>query len=127
MASIFFLRKSHSGYNHITHVYASGNFGLDISSTSHIESIWAQIKGNIKKTHNVIPNKNFMSFEREQEYKLKIKKLGMDAKIKYFFDTYETINNVEDKAFIELDDLFVRDYLENDLGIDNSDDDSDEN
>ena len=68
-----------------------------------------------------------MSFVREQEYKLKIKKLEMDEKIEYFFDKFETINNVEDKALIELDDLFLRDYPENALGIVNSDDDFDEN
>ena len=56
-----FLENTHSGFNHITHVHASGNFGLGISSTSHIESIWAQIKGNIKRTYNVIPNKIFSS------------------------------------------------------------------
>ena len=75
-----FLGNPHSGYIIFTHVHSSGNFGLSISSTSHIKSIWAQFKGNIKRTYNVIPNKNFMNFVREQEYKLKIKNLGMDEK-----------------------------------------------
>ena len=44
-----FLGNPHSGYNHITHVHTSGNFGLGISSTSHVESIWAQIKENRKR------------------------------------------------------------------------------
>ena len=46
----------------------------------------------------------------------------MDAKIKFFFDTYKIINNVEDNALITADDLFLRDYPENALG---TDDDSD--
>ena len=68
-----------------------------------------------------------MSFVREQEYKLKIKTLGMDEKIKYFFDSYETKNNVEDIALMEVDELFLRDYPENSIGTNYSDDDSDEN
>ena len=68
-----------------------------------------------------------MSFVREQEYKIKIKNLGMDAKIKEFFDSYETVNNVEDNALKEANVLFLPDYPENVLGIDYSDDDSDEN
>ena len=45
----------------------------------------------------------------------------MDAIIKYFFDTYETTTTVEDNATIEPDDLFLQDYPENSLGIDNYD------
>ena len=75
-----FLGNPNSGYIHITHVLSSGNFGLGIASFSHIESIWVQNKGNIKRTYNVNPNKTFMNFVREQEYKLKIKNLGMDEK-----------------------------------------------
>ena len=112
-----FLGNPHSGYIHITHVHSSGNFGLDIASTSYKESIWAQIKGNIKRTYNVIPNKNFMSLVREQECKLKIKNLGKDGKIKYFFDSYKIINNVEDNALMETDDLFLPDSPENAIGI----------
>ena len=42
----------------------------------------------------------------------------MEAKIKDFFDSYETVNNVENNALKEANVLFLPDYPENVLGID---------
>ena len=48
---------AHSGYIHIKHLHNTGSFVVGLQSTSHIESIWAQIKSKIKETYPSIPNK----------------------------------------------------------------------
>lgn len=69
-----YLDDVNSWYTHIKHNHGAGSFGFGIQSTSHIESIWSQIKSKIKATYNTIPNKNILHFVREAEYKILLKK-----------------------------------------------------
>ena len=88
-----FLEHHLSGYRRYKHIYGR-RYG--VQSTSHIESIWAQIQSKLKENYHTIPHKNFMNFIREIEFRIKII-LSTDAKIKMFFDCFNTCQNVDDK------------------------------
>ena len=47
----------------------------------------------------VIPNKHFLQFVREAEYRLKIRDKSQLEKVKDFFECYELILNVPDVEF----------------------------
>ena len=43
-----------------------------LTSTSHIEALWANLKSIIKNSYHIIPSKKFISFLKEAEFKIKI-------------------------------------------------------
>jgi len=67
---------------------AGGDFGLGLNSSSHIKSIWSQLKATIKKIYNVIPKKNLLYFIREGEWRIKNKNKTFAEKIDEFFQDY---------------------------------------
>ena len=48
------------------------DFGLGIESTSHIESIWSQLKSFIIKFYQALKSDNFIYFIRELEFYIRI-------------------------------------------------------
>lgn len=79
----------------------------------------AQIKSKIKENYHIIPPKKFILFVREAEFKIKIRNMSNDMKIKYFFDCYETSKYVSNKDIKFIDNCFLNDYSDS-----NWDDDS---
>ena len=63
--------QANSGYVRYVHINELNDFGFGLESTSHIESIWAQLKASIKNIYKSIPNVNFLFFLKEAEWKLK--------------------------------------------------------
>ena len=63
-----------------------GDLGLDKRSTSHIESLWAEIKREFFSIYGIIPMNNFIYFLREIEFRVIIKKQSYDEKLKTFFE-----------------------------------------
>ena len=57
------------GYNRDVHVLCGGDFGFVINSTSHIDSIWSQLKSILKKIYYIIPHNNFIMYLRETEWR----------------------------------------------------------
>ena len=45
-----------------------GDFGYALDSTSHIESLWANLKSLIKSIYSIIPSENISFFLREAEF-----------------------------------------------------------
>ena len=82
-----------------------GDFGLGLNSTSHIESIWSQLKAIIKKIYYVIPKKNLLYFIREGEWRIKNKNKTLAEKIDEFFQDYYLISYTADSDF------FMDDYV----------------
>ena len=112
-----YLDQVNSGYTHIKYNHGAGSFGFGIQSTSHIESIWSQIKAKIKATYITIPHKKILHFVREAEYKILLKKCGdNDSKIKDFFECYTFLYNVSDTIFEKNE--FYSDSDENNLDLD---------
>ena len=94
-----FLDAANSGYTHISHNHHNGIFGTGLHWTTHIEAIWNIIKSKIKNMYYVIPNKHFLQFVREAEYRFKIRDKSQVEKVKDFFECYELILNVSDVEF----------------------------
>ena len=55
--------------NFVSHIHARNAFGEGIQSTSHVESLWAQIKSEIKGTYKMVPSSNLLYFIKEAEWK----------------------------------------------------------
>ena len=49
------LDNINSVFIHLIHIHSRNAFGEGIQSTSHDESIWAQIKSEIKSTYKMVP------------------------------------------------------------------------
>ena len=105
-----FLEAPDSGYRRFKHHHGGGDFGYGIQSTSHIESIWAQIQAKIKELYHSIPNKNFLEFVREIEFKIKVSKKNAEEKISFFFDAYKTILCVSDNDYENVDILYMKNF-----------------
>lgn len=117
-SSYNYLDNINSGYLHIKHIHGAGAFRWGAQSTSHIESIWAQIKAKIKETYHAIPNTYILHYVKEAEYKISLRNKSAQEKIKDFFDINKFLNDVSDVIFE--DNSFYRDSDQSD-----SDDDPD--
>ena len=93
-------KSSIPGYIREMHINEAGDFGLGSSSTSHIESLWSQLKALLKNLYYIIPHKNFILYLREAEWRIKNKDKNINAKIKEFFDYYYTISDMEASYFV---------------------------
>ena len=86
------------GYIHDEHNHGGGDFGFGISSTSHIKSLWHNLKDSITNIYNMIPSRNFVSFLRESEWRIKNRAKKWDDKINEFFLCYQLVSDVEDSV-----------------------------
>ena len=109
-----FLDQPNSGYIRYAHNHGGGNFGLGFESTSHVESIWSQVKAKIKENYHIFPYKVFMRFVREIEFKIRIRSLNFDKKIDKFFECYKLCNQIEDSALKSENSIFLDDDLKSD-------------
>ena len=75
-----FLDAPDSNFRRFSHNHGGGDFGFGQESTSHIESLWYQLKAKIKEIYHLIPTKNLMHFVKEAEYRIKIKNLNPEKK-----------------------------------------------
>ena len=82
-------------YTHNKDIHGGGDFGYALNSTSHIESIWGQLKSCLKNIHYVIPNQNIYLFVKEAEWRIKNRNKNIDAKIKVFFDDFNVISGMD--------------------------------
>ena len=61
-------------YTHESHHQGGGDFGIGLPSTSHIESVWANLKNLITSIYGIIPKKNyFILFLKEAEFRYNIR------------------------------------------------------
>lgn len=102
------INNEDSGYSRIGHVHDLHDFGYGIESTSHVESIWSQLKQEIKSIYYIIPMHNFLYYLKECEWRIKTKVLSNEQKIEDFFEMYNLIKTVGSE------DLKDEDFLNND-------------
>ena len=69
------LDEPFSSYIHSTHNHGAGDFWLGLDSTSHIESMWNQLKYYIKSIYYIIPSEDFILYLREAEFRRNINSL----------------------------------------------------
>ena len=94
----FFLSNT-DDYCHDRHVHGGGDFEYGLNSTSHIESIWEQLKACIKNIYYIIPNLNILLFLREAEFRIKNNNKNLEINIKQFFDCFDLVFGMNDEDF----------------------------
>ena len=104
------MNSDNSHYHHIIHSHGAGDFGYGDESTSHIESLWANLKYYIKKMYNMIPNVNFYGFLKESEFRHNISNLNDNAKLDAIFEIFNYVANAADNNPLEISDLINYDY-----------------
>ena len=55
-------------YSHESHYHGNGDFGEGYHSTSHIESLWANLKKILTRLYGILPGNNFNLFIKEVEF-----------------------------------------------------------
>ena len=88
------------GYTREVHIHGAADFGYGINSTSHIESIWSQLKAVIKSIYYIIPHQNFLFYLRDAEWRIKNKTKNLEEKIKEFFACWTLTYNMDPSDFI---------------------------
>ena len=73
--------------------------GYGIDSTSHIESLWSNIKSLIKSFYTVILSENFVLFLKEGEFRRNVKKFKKEAYITKFEEKLIYISNIYGNKF----------------------------
>ena len=87
------------GYTREVHIHGASDFGYGVNSTSHVESIWSQLKAIIKSIYYIIPHKNFLFYLREAEWRIKNKRRTLDEKIKEFFACWAAVYEMDESDF----------------------------
>ena len=80
LAGYNFISRIDSGYYHIRFNHSQRHFGY----TSYIESIWKELKDNIKNLYSTIRANNFIYYISEVEYRHLINLLNKEDKINNF-------------------------------------------
>ena len=100
--------QANSGYRRFPHIHGQNDFGHGVESTSHIESIWGQLKDVISSIYKSIPCINFLYFVREAEWRIKKKNLSYEEKLDDFFEMYNTVMGIDEEF------IYDSDFLNND-------------
>ena len=72
-------------------IHGGGDFGIGLHSTSHIESVWANLKKIITSLYGIMPKKNFILFLREAEFRYNIRVKNKDEIISLLKDIFKKI------------------------------------
>ena len=118
--SAYNIFNNNPNYNRIPHNQGGGDFGYGIQYTSHIESLWSQLKGKIKSSYHAIPNKHIIHFVKESEYKYKLRSKTKTEKITHLFEAFQLIRDVSDIDFSQSD-FLTDEALNGDQEDDNND------
>ena len=105
-----FLNAPNSGYEHHIYNHSRGNFGRGIDSTSRIESIWAELKSDLKKIYKTIRSTNFIYFLREIEYRRNLKKLNCNEKLENFATLLSCVGINSDDSYLSEKELMSFNY-----------------
>ena len=96
-----------SVWEHETHNHGAGDFGFETHSTSHIENLWSNLKYQIKSIYNKIPNKNFIYFLRESEFRLLLsKKKSNEDKLKFFQKCVKIVYELNEFDFYSDEEIY---------------------
>ena len=94
-------------FNRIIHIQGHHDFGHGDESTSHIESVWGDLKRLLSKAYTVIKSENFIYFLKECEWQKKFGHLNFSEKIA---NIQFILNHIAET--VEFD-IFPKDLLEN--------------
>ena len=71
-----------SGFHRIIHIHGHHDFCHGDESTSHIESVWSDLKRLLSKAYVVVKSENFIYFLKDCEWRKKTSHLNLNDKIR---------------------------------------------
>ena len=111
-----------SGFHRIIHVHGLHDFGHGAESTSHIESVWGDMKRLLKKIYISVKSENFIYFAKECEWRKKNNHLNNMEKIsEIIFILNHIANTVQFELFDKAD---IEDFNKNQYNLDLNNSDS---
>lgn len=117
-----------SGFNRIIHIHGHHDFDHGDDSTSHIESVWSDLKRLLSRAYVAGKSENLIFFLKECEWSKKNSHLNFSDKIKNLQEIFIHIANiVENNLFTkeELIDFEISEYNVNWIDINSNPDDED--
>ena len=93
-----------NNYIHSVHSHGHGDFGYGQENSSHIETIWGNLK-SIKNLYYQVPSDNFILFLCEEEFRRPLSGFSDIKKCSEFMDVLNYIANME------INNLYNLDYL----------------
>ena len=82
------MNNLNSGYHRIIHILGHHDFGHGIESTSHIESVWGDLKRILSRFYIAVKSCNFIYFTKESEWRKKFGHANLQKidEIKFIFN-----------------------------------------
>ena len=114
---------NNSGYNRIIHIHGHHDFGYGEESTSHVESLWADLKQKLKSFYIAVKPNNFIYFAKEVEWRKKISNKSNNEKLNNLMDIFNHIANTTNSELFEkeeIEDFDKEDYVEENESDNNS-------
>ena len=110
------MNNPNSGFNRIIHVHGLHDFGQGAESTSHIESVWGDLKRLLTKIYVSVKSENFIYLAKECEWHKKNSHLNNMEKIS---EIIFILNHIADTVQFELFDKFdIEDFNKNEYDLD---------
>ena len=114
-----------SGFHRIIHVHGLHDFGHGAESTSHIESVWGDMKRLLTKLYVSVKSENFIYFAKECEWRKKNNHLNNMEKIS---EIIFILNHIADTVQFDLFDKDdIEDFNKNQYNFDLNNSDSSDN
>ena len=76
------MNSLNSGYHRIIHIHGHHDFGYGAESTSHVESVWGELKQKFRSFYVAVKSDNFILFAKEMEFRKKVAQKNKDEIIK---------------------------------------------
>ena len=88
------MNNIHSGYNRIIQIHENHDFGHGEESTSHIESVWSNLKCLLSKFYVSVKSENFIYFVKECKWMKKYANLDSSQKLAELQYIFIHISNI---------------------------------
>lgn len=113
------------GYNRIIHIHGHHDFGYEEESTSHVESVWADLKQKLKSIYIAVKPNIFIYFAKEEEWRKKIFNKSNNEKLNTLMDIFNHIASTTNSELFEKDD--IEDFEKEDYVAENDSDNNSSN
>ena len=111
------INSHNSGYNRIIHIHEYHDFGYGAESTSHVKSIWGDLKQKLHSFYVAVKSDTFILFAKEMEFRKKISQRNNNDIIKKLQFIFNHIASTVKYDLFKKEDL--EDYEKEDYQLDN--------
>ena len=109
------MNAHNSGYNRIIHIHGHHDFGYGEESTSHVESVWGDLKQKLSSFYVAVKPDNFIYFAKEVEWRKKVSQKSNANKLKNLQEIFIHISNSINCELFEKE--LIEDYEKEDYEI----------